>query len=176
MCSSDLGMDTATLERIFDPFFTTRPDGNGLGLATVREIVRRHDGAMSVQSTIGAGSRFDIWLPCAPTDELAAVGDEPRMVDRGVGETVLLLEADRGRLLRHEEILAALGYEPVGFTELAVAAAAFRGERKRFDAALLCHEPGTPSVLDFAAALRDVAPSLPIILATFSARTLGAPL
>jgi signal transduction histidine kinase len=170
------GMDSATLERIFDPFFTTRPQGNGLGLATVREIVRTHNGAMNVQSAIGAGSRFDIWLPCAPADEPMAVRDEPQMVGRGVGETVLVLEADRGRLLRHEEILAALGYEPVGFAELTEAAAACGAERMRFDAALVCHQPGTTSALASAGALHDVAPSLPIILATFSARTLGAPL
>jgi hypothetical protein len=168
-------MDKATLERIFDPFFTTRPEGNGLGLATVREIIRMHDGAMNVQSAIGAGSRFDIWLPCARSDEPIAVRDDPRTVGRGIGETVLVLEADRGRLLRHEEILAALGYEPVGFTQLAEAAAACRAERERFDAALVCHQPGATSVLDSAAALHDVAPSLRIILATFSARTLGAP-
>ena len=173
---SGRGMDRATLERIFDPFFTTRPEGNGLGLATVREIVRIHDGAMNVQSAIGAGSRFDIWLPCASSNEPISVRPELRTIGRGLGETVLVLEADRGRLLRHEEILAALGYEPVGFTQLAEAAAACRAERKRFDAALVCHQPGSTSVLDSAAALRDVAPSLPIILATFSARTLGAPL
>lgn len=172
---SGRGMDKATLERIFDPFFTTRPEGNGLGLATVREIIRMHDGAMNVQSAIGAGSRFDIWLPCARSDEPIAVRDDPRTVGRGIGETVLVLEADRGRLLRHEEILAALGYEPVGFTQLAEAAAACRAERERFDAALVCHQPGATSVLDSAAALHDVAPSLRIILATFSARTLGAP-
>jgi signal transduction histidine kinase len=40
------GMDEATLERIFESFFTTRPDGNGLGLATVREIVEEHDGTL----------------------------------------------------------------------------------------------------------------------------------
>jgi signal transduction histidine kinase len=172
---SGRGMDRATLERIFDPFFTTRPEGNGLGLATVREIVRRHEGAINVQSAIGAGSRFDIWLPCASSDEPITVRPDLDTVGRGIGETVLVLEADRGRLLRHEEILAALGYEPVGFTDLAAAAAACRAEQERFDAALVCHQPGTTSVLDSAAALNDVAPSLPIILATFSARTLGAP-
>src|SRR5579864_6852334 len=67
------GIDGATLARIFEPFFTTRPSGNGLGLATVREIVREHGGALNVQSKQGEGSRFEIWLPrasaAAPTSE-----------------------------------------------------------------------------------------------------------
>ena len=88
---------------------------------------------------------------------------------------VLVLEKDRGRLFRYEEILAALGYEPIGFTtlrEVPLADAA----RARFDAALVCHQPGTNSALEFAAALHDIAPSLPIILVTPSARDLDAPI
>jgi signal transduction histidine kinase len=175
---SDLGrgMDEATLERIFEPFFTTRLEGNGLGLATAREIVREHDGAIGVKSTIGAGTRFDIWLPCAPSNELASVRHAPGIVGRGIGETVLVFETDPVRLLRHEEVLAALGYEPVGFTKLADAMAACRAMRSRFDAALVCHQPGDASALDFATALHDVVPALPIILATPSTRDLGAPI
>jgi nitrogen-specific signal transduction histidine kinase len=170
------GMDQATLERIFEPFFTTRPDGNGLGLATARDIVREHDGAVEVQSAVGAGTRFDIWLPCIPSNEPISVQHTSGMAGRGVGETVLVLETDRERLLRHEEILAALGYEPVGFTRLAEAAVACRAAPARFDAALVCHLPGAASALDFATVLHDVAPHLPIILATPSARDLDAPL
>jgi signal transduction histidine kinase/CheY-like chemotaxis protein len=170
------GMDGATLERLFEPFFTTRPEGNGLGLATAHEIVRAHDGTMKVRSAPGAGTRFEIWLPCISFNEPVPLQHSPGIVGRGVGETVLVFEADRARLLRHEEILAALGYEPVGFTAPAEATSACRAEPARFDAALICQQPGTTLALDFATALHGITANLPIILVTSSASELDAPL
>jgi CheY-like chemotaxis protein len=170
------GMDGAVLEQIFEPFFTTRADGNGLGLATVREIVLEHGGAVQAQSAPGAGTRFDIWLPLAPLEPPLSAHETCGSVGRGGGQTVLLLEADRERLLRHEEILAALGYEPVGFANPAEASAACVSAPTRFDAALLCcHLHESRTALEHAAALRRSAPGLPVILATGSARELGAP-
>lgn len=108
------------------------------------------------------------------------------------------LESNRERLLRQEEILAALGYEPVGFTHPDEAAAACDRGPTRFDVALLCSHlhgadvaldqdgilrkrwvaswPQPPvgrTALDHAAALRERAPGLPIILATASAVEFG---
>ena len=170
------GMDETTLERIFEPFFTTRLEGNGLGLATVREIVLEHGGSINVQSAPRAGTRFDVWLPNRLSVPDAQPSDDSQAAGRGNGETILVLEADRSRLLRHEEILAALGYEPAGFTEPADARAACLSETTHFDAALLCaHLNSMAAALEHAATLQTCSPGLPVILATPSTREWNAP-
>jgi signal transduction histidine kinase len=59
------GIPPDVLPRIFDPFFTTKKSGTGLGLATVDSIVRRHGGRIGVQSTLGVGTVFSVFLPVA---------------------------------------------------------------------------------------------------------------
>lgn len=57
------GIDAAHLESIFNPFYTTKPDGIGLGLAIVSKIVHEHGGTMTVDSEVGQGSVFRVYLP-----------------------------------------------------------------------------------------------------------------
>jgi signal transduction histidine kinase len=164
VADSGRGMDEATLSRIFEPFFTTRLAGNGLGLATVREIVREHGGAMNVQSAPRAGSRFEAWLPCASTSERASTEASP-MLPLGHGETVLVIDEEREQLLKDEEILAALGYEPVGFTRADDGLAACRHAPERFDFLVVGYLAQAASRLEFATKLHAAAPNLPILLA-----------
>jgi signal transduction histidine kinase len=165
------GIDEAALGRIFEPFFTTRMTGTGLGLATTRDIVREHGGAMNVQTTVGVGSQFEVWLPRVAA---AASGEDIATLPFGHGETVLLVEDNLERLLKNEEILAALGYEPVGFTRAADALAICRESPERFDVLVVGHLAPMKAALDLTMALREISPGLPILLATASADDVGA--
>ncbi len=167
------GMSKATLSRVFEPFFTTRLAGSGLGLATAREIIREHQGAMHIQSEPGVGTRFETWLPSCSSPPPAS-SETLGTLPFGSGETVLVIDEDIERLLRDEEILAALGYEPVGFTHVADAFAACRATPERFDAIVVGHpEPAGPT-WDLIATLQAVAPRQPIIVAMASSSDMDA--
>ncbi len=88
------GMDAETLSRIFEPFFTTKDSGKGtgLGLATVYGIVQQNNGAIEVQSRVGHGTTFYIYLPRA-TDLGKPAPIKPSASATG-NETILLVEDD----------------------------------------------------------------------------------
>ncbi|HEY8505337.1 MAG TPA: ATP-binding protein, partial [Gemmataceae bacterium] len=73
------GMPPEVLAKLFRPFYSTKPGGNGLGLLTARRIVEAHGGRIGVQSEVGRGTRFTIWLPVA--------GREGDAADRSRGDT-----------------------------------------------------------------------------------------
>jgi signal transduction histidine kinase len=160
------GMDAATMERIFEPFFTTRPvgGGTGLGLSTVHGIVTLHGGALDVSSRPGRGSCFEAYWPqrMAPEEEAGA----PAAPARGNGEAVLLVDDEPALVRMGEDMLAALGYEPVGFGAPGAALAAFRADPERFDLALLDEIMPEMTGRELAAALHGIRPNLPIVLMT----------
>ena len=94
------GMDPATIAHIFEPFFTTKEvgRGTGLGLATVYGIVKQHDGYIEVESAVGAGSTFKVYLPEAEAIAPEAVAHAAAGPATAVGgaETILLLEDEDG--------------------------------------------------------------------------------
>ena len=165
------GFDEAASRQLFQPFFTTRIEGTGLGLATVREIVRDYDGAMNVRSEPGKGSCFEAWLPAATADDTAEV--MPGKVPLGHGETVLIVESDRGLLLRGEEMLAALRYEPIGFEHPEDAVSACRSEPGRFDLIVVSRASQNQDRFFLAHTLHTIAPQQPLILAAASTADLS---
>ena len=107
------GMDEATLERIFEPYFTTRHAGNGtgLGLATAYGVVKQHQGWIEVQSQVGQGTTFRIFLPVSPKTLAPAPQNGDRHGLRGGTETILVVEDEPAVLNMAKAILQRLGYQ-----------------------------------------------------------------
>ena len=80
------------LKQIFEPLFTTKSHGTGLGLSVVHKIVRSHGGEIFVESEVGKGSRFHIFIPQA--DPTAALASDPPPAARRSGRRVLIVEDD----------------------------------------------------------------------------------
>jgi len=110
------GIAPEVAERMFEPFYTTKGpgQGTGLGLALVQAIVADHGGAIEVETRPGEGTLFRVYLPAAPASMVEAQKREAE-TPRGSGQTVLLVDDDRAVLAMAEDMLAGLGYEPVGY-------------------------------------------------------------
>jgi len=164
---SDTGSGIApqVLERMFDPFFTTKGvgEGTGLGLSVVHGIVADLGGAIAVNTSAGHGTTFEIWLPIR--GETADSSDEPaRELPRGRGAAVMIVDDEPALVALGEEMLAELGYEPVGFQSSVSALRAFRDDAQRFD--LVLTDEAMPELVgtELARQMRELAPAVPIIL------------
>ncbi|HEX6642895.1 MAG TPA: ATP-binding protein, partial [Thermoanaerobaculia bacterium] len=88
------GMSADTLRHLYEPMFTTKKNGTGLGLAVAHQVVQRHGGAIFVESKLGVGSTFHIFLPLGdPADRPQSIVDE--VLPTHTGRHVLLVEDDR---------------------------------------------------------------------------------
>ncbi len=106
------GIPPLLIEKIFDPFFTTKDvgKGTGLGLSTVHGIVKGHEGFLNVESEVGRGTTFSIYLPtllASPAPEAGAARVES---PRGRGETIMVLEPDPSVQAMMESLLEFQGY------------------------------------------------------------------
>jgi len=159
------GIDQATRGRMFEPFFTTKPvgQGTGLGLSTVYGIVTASGGAIEVDSALGQGAVFRVWLPIAAGSPALADDADPEVMAGRSSGTVLVVE-DEPQLRR----LAVEVLEREGFTvlEAADSLAAHFAAAARPDLELLVSDVVMPSGNGVALArdLRVARPGLAVVL------------
>src|SRR5215475_2602706 len=107
------GMDAATQARIFEPFFTTKEfgKGTGLGLATVYGVVKQSDGWIWVDSTLGEGTKFEIFLPAVNAPEDDVMKSKVKTKQAGGSETILVVDDEEGVREVASQYLSSRGYK-----------------------------------------------------------------
>ncbi len=108
-----IGMPPDVTAHLFEPFFTTKPvgQGTGLGLAQVYGIVKQHNGHIGVETDVGRGTTFRVYLPAQAKETLEEeISKEALAPPAGKGETILLVEDEKTVRELGQEILASLGY------------------------------------------------------------------
>jgi two-component system cell cycle sensor histidine kinase/response regulator CckA len=105
------GIKREHLEKIFDPFFTTKKTGTGLGLATVLSIVKRHGGQIGVDSEVGVGTTFTVFLPCAEQEAEVEARRAPAFNYARRTNRVLFMDDDPQISYLTGAMLESLGYK-----------------------------------------------------------------
>ncbi|MGC8603421.1 MAG: PAS domain S-box protein, partial [Desulfomonilaceae bacterium] len=128
------GIRPEILDRIFEPYFTTKNlgEGTGFGLSVVHGIVRSHNGEITVDSQVGAGSSFYVYLPTIE-QELGPQNEfKPESLPTG-SERILLVDDDSMLVQMVKSKLEKLGYEIVATTNPVEALSLFHEKPERFD-------------------------------------------
>lgn len=158
------GIPPQTLARIFDPFFTTKEPGKGtgIGLSTVKGIVKNHGGFISVYSEVNKGTRFKLFLPAARQARAGSLPVRPQL-PHGLGECILLIDDDRIVREITQATLEAHGYRVYSAGDGVEAVVIF--SQKSVEIALVISDIAMP-FLDGPAtirALERIRPQVPIV-------------
>lgn len=161
-----IGMDRSITDNIFRPYFTTkdREKGTGLGLAVVHGIVKAHGGIITVESRIGKGSTFDVYLPCS-LEEAKSEREESKELEKG-SEHILLIDDEPEIVNLNRQILEKLGYRTTIRTSSIEALELFRCKPDGFD--LIITDMTMPNMSGDKLAMEclGIKPDIPIILST----------
>jgi CheY-like chemotaxis protein len=159
-------MDENTRRRIFEPFFTTKEmgRGTGLGLASAYGIIKNHNGIIDVESKVGEGTTFTIYLP-ASKKMVQKEARQEGIILRGP-ETVLLVDDENMIIEVGAEILEALGYEVLTARSGPEALEVFKTNKGQVDIVVLdMIMPGMGGG-DAYDQLREIEPNVKVLLST----------
>ncbi len=160
------GIAPEVMENIFNPYFTTKQlgEGTGLGLSVVHGIVKKHQGSMMVDSTVGKGSTFKVYLPLA--HEGAEVVEVSASKIQTGTERILVVDDEPAILDIYSEMLNFLGYRTESRTSSLEALSLFTAKPDYFDVVITDMAMPNMTGTELAEKITRVAPGFPIIMST----------
>ena len=163
---SGQGMDPDVIEKIFEPYFTTKDKGvgTGLGMAVVLGIVQNHGGSIQVNSEIGKGTVFNVYLPkleTATIEQIPISESTPKGVER-----VLLIDDEAAIINAGKQMLERLGYEVITRTSSIDALELFRSQPDRFDIVITDMTMPNMTGVELSKEVMNIRPDIPVILCT----------
>ncbi len=171
------GIEEDKLTTIFDPFFTTKDqgEGTGMGLSVVHGILHQHNSHISVESKIGKGTRFTLYLPAVePGVEFSSeettnkkIDIDKQDVDRTVSnqqQTILVVDDEDMLVNFLMEYLESYGYKVLSSTDSLKALKLFQKEHKHIDLLITDHTMPNLTGLELIRQIHVYNPELPVIL------------
>ncbi|MBT3906125.1 MAG: response regulator [Rhodospirillaceae bacterium] len=157
------GMDNAIIQRAFEPFFTTRSGkGTGMGLSVAHGIIINHKGQITVESELGKGTKFEIFLPTAELAiEPESSGDEIAKVGKG---RVLFVDDEEEICLMAKQMLERLGYEVTLWLNSRDALEDFQSDPIAYDIAITDFTMPNLDGIQLANEIATIRPGMPVIL------------
>jgi CheY-like chemotaxis protein len=160
------GIANKEIEKLFDPFFSSKCTGRGMGLSVVLGIVRAHRGAVTVESEPGRGSTFRVFLPVSAEEVLRQPDQAAQSPEIEGGGTVLLVEDEPIVRKLGEAMLTRLGFAVLQAKDGVDAVELFQQHKDEVRCVLCDLTMPRMNGWETLAALRKLAPSLPVILAS----------
>ncbi|MEG3167357.1 PAS domain-containing protein [Sphingomonas sp. LB3N6] len=166
MADSGSGIEPDKLERIFEPFFTTKGvgQGTGLGLSQVFGFAKQSGGDITVESEVGRGTVFTLYLPQVDQGAVAELDAVGEGLADGHGTCVLVVEDNKEVGIFTTQSLAELGYVTVWAGDAQEALAELAANATRFD--IVFSDVVMPGMngIELGKAIRDCYPTLPVVL------------
>ena len=159
------GIDKVSIDKIFDPFFTTKVSekGTGLGLFVVHNIIRNHGGDIFVESEIGKGTKFSIYLPILKdTVKELEVNQEKNII--GGKESIIVVDDDTDIGFIVKKTLIRFGYTVEFFETGLEALNAFNHDPQKYDLILTDLTMPNMTGLDLAEQIYKKHPKFPVII------------
>lgn len=160
------GIDDETMKKIFEPYFTTKEvgEGTGMGLALVHGIVKSYGGDITVESELGDGTTFNVYLPSIG-EEVSSNEKHSSRIPKG-SESILLVDDEKSILDTIQSMLESLGYKVTVRNSSIEALEVFKNNPDRFDLVITDMTMPNMTGKDLAKEMMAIRKGIPIILCT----------